>query len=79
MDGLRQIAVVTQGDGWHLVGLDAQGHVWFGTTRRTAKGRAVAWALMDEAAEDTASPPAEGPRPPEAGPGAGRWPSRPGA
>jgi hypothetical protein len=30
MDGLKQIQVVTQGDGWHLVGLDDQGRVWFG-------------------------------------------------
>jgi len=77
MDGLRQIAVVTQGDSWHLVGLDDQGHVWFGTTRRTAKGRAVTWALMDEAAEDTGPLPAPGTQPPEGGPGHGRWPARP--
>jgi hypothetical protein len=39
MHGLKQIEVVTQGDGWHLVGLDDQGRVWFGTTRRTTKGQ----------------------------------------
>ncbi len=77
MEGLRQIAVVTQGDGWHLVGLDDQGRVWFGATRRTTKGRAVSWTLMDEAAEDTGAVAAPGPQPPEAGPGPGRWPSRP--
>ncbi len=51
MDGLRQIQVVTQGDGWHLVGLDAEGRVWFGSPRRTAKGRLLAWVLMDESVE----------------------------
>ena len=51
MDGLRQIQVVTQGDGWHLVGLDAEGRVWFGSPRRTSKGRLLAWTLMDEAVE----------------------------
>ena len=51
MDGLRQIQVVTQGDGWHLVGLDAEGRVWFGSPRRTANGRMLAWVLMDESVE----------------------------
>jgi hypothetical protein len=51
MDGLRQIQVVTQGDGWHLVGLDAEGRVWFGSPRRTTKGRMLAWVLMDESVE----------------------------
>ena len=51
MEGLRQIQVVTQGDGWHLVGLDAEGRVWFGSPRRTTKGRMLAWALMDESVE----------------------------
>lgn len=51
MEGLRQIQVVTQGDGWHLVGLDAEGRVWFGSPRRTAKGRMLAWVLMDESVE----------------------------
>ena len=51
MDGLRQIQVITQGDGWHLVGLDAEGRVWFGSPRRTTKGRMLAWALMDESVE----------------------------
>jgi hypothetical protein len=52
MQGLQQIQVVSQGDGWHLVGLDDRGQVWFGTTRRTTKGRAITWSVMDEAAED---------------------------
>lgn len=51
MEGLRQIQVVTQGDGWHLVGLDAAGRVWFGSPRRTAKGRMLAWIMMDESVE----------------------------
>ena len=51
MEGLRQIQVVTQGDGWHLVGLDAEGRVWFGSPRRTTKGRMLAWVLMDESVE----------------------------
>ena len=71
MSGLKQIEVVTQGDGWHLVGLDDQGRVWFGSPRRTAKGRAVTWALMDETADDEEPPPTpalEGKRRP--------WPSR---
>jgi hypothetical protein len=57
MHGLKQIQVVTQGDGWHLVGLDDQGQVWFGTTRRTTKGRAITWSVLDEAAEDPVPPP----------------------
>ena len=51
MDGLRQIQVVTQGDGWYLVGLDAEGRVWFGSPRRTTKGRMLAWVPMDESVE----------------------------
>ncbi|HKC06032.1 MAG TPA: hypothetical protein VKJ67_04150 [Methylomirabilota bacterium] len=51
MEGLRQIQVVTQGDGWHLVGLDAEGRVWFGSPRRTTKGRMLAWVPMDEIVE----------------------------
>ena len=69
MHGLRQIEVVTQGDSWHLVGLDDQGQVWFGTTRRTTKGRAITWALMDETAEDQG--PQQTPTPPS-GEGIGR-------
>jgi len=58
MDGLRQIQVVTQGDGWHFVGLDAEGRVWFGSPRRTTKGRMLAWILMDESVEvEDPSPP----------------------
>jgi hypothetical protein len=58
MEGLRQIQVITQGDGWHLVGLDAEGRVWFGSPRRTAKGRMLAWVMMNESveAEDTLQP-----------------------
>jgi hypothetical protein len=66
MNGLKQIAVVTQGNGWHVVGLDDQGRIWFGTTRRTTKGRAITWALMDESAED------QGPQPTSAPPPRGR-------
>jgi hypothetical protein len=76
MDGLKQIQVVTQGDGWHLVGLDDHGRVWFGTTRRTTRGRAIAWTLMDEGV-DSEPQPTPGPQSPETGPGPGRWPSRP--
>jgi hypothetical protein len=76
MDGLKQIQVVTQGDGWHLIGLDDQGRVWFGTTRRATKGRAVTWTLMDEGT-DLESEQAPGTQSPEAGPGRARWPSRP--
>ena len=76
MRGLKQIAVVTQGDGWHLIGLDDEGQVWFGTTRRTTKGRAITWALMEEGAADD-SQQTSVTQPPEGGPGQGRWPSRP--
>jgi hypothetical protein len=76
MDGLRQIVVVTQGDGWNLVGLDAQGRVWFGSPRRTTKGRALTWALMDESAEEDPGPEPASPPPPAEGPGR-PWPSRP--
>ena len=76
MDGLRQIVVVTQGDGWNLVGLDAQGRVWFGSPRRTTKGRALSWALMDESAEEDPGPEPASPPPPAEGP-ARSWPSRP--
>jgi hypothetical protein len=34
-----------------LVGLDAEGRVWFGSPRRTTKGRMLAWVLMDESVE----------------------------
>ncbi len=64
MNGLKQVAVVTQGDGWHVVGLDDQGRIWFGTTRRTTKGRAITWALMDESAEDQGPQPTSAPPPP---------------
>jgi hypothetical protein len=57
MDGLRQIEVVMQGDGWHLVGLDAEGRCWFGSPRRTTKGRTLAWILMDESVESEEPPP----------------------
>ena len=76
MDGLKQIEVVTQGDGWHLIGLDDHGRVWFGTTRRTTKGRAIAWTLMDEGL-DSESEPTPGTPSPEPGSGPGRWPSKP--
>jgi hypothetical protein len=76
MNGLKQIQVVTQGDGWHLIGLDDQGRVWFGTTRRTTKGRAIAWTLMDEGGDSESQQTPET-QSPEAGPGRGRWPSRP--
>jgi hypothetical protein len=78
MHGLKQIQVVTQGDAWHLVGLDDQGQVWFGTTRRTTKGRAVTWLLIDEATEEE-PPQTPGTPPAGEGPGRRRWPSRPGA
>jgi hypothetical protein len=76
MDGLRQIAVVAQGDGWNLLGLDAEGRVWYGSPRRTTKGRSLTWALMDESPEeDQEAEPAAALPPVE---GAGRnWPSRP--
>lgn len=76
MRGLNQIEVVTQGDGWHLIGLDDEGQVWFGTTRRTTKGRAITWVLMEEGAADD-SQQTLATQPPEGGPGQGRWPSRP--
>jgi hypothetical protein len=76
MDGLRQIAVVTQGDGWNLLGLDAEGRVWYGSPRRTTKGRSLTWALMDESAEEDPEPESAAAPPPTDG--AGRaWPSRP--
>jgi hypothetical protein len=72
MNGLKQIEVVTQGSDWQLVGLDDQGRVWFGTTRRTAKGRGLTWVLMDETREEPELTPAPAlgaePRRP--------WPSR---
>ena len=77
MHGLKQIEVVTQGDGWHLVGLDDQGRVWFGTTRRTTKGRAITWVLMDETDEDLGPQQTPGTQPPEQGIGSRPWPSRP--
>jgi len=78
MDGLRQIQVVTQGDGWHLVGLDAEGRVWFGSPRRTAKGRMLAWVLMAESMEaEDPVPPAPAPEPLEPGVAARRWPAKP--
>lgn len=80
MDGLRQIQVITQGDGWHLVGLDAEGRVWFGSPRRTAKGRMLAWVLMAESVE-TEDPLAPMPDPApdllEPGVAARRWPVKP--
>jgi hypothetical protein len=76
MDGLRQIAVVMQGDGWNLLGLDAEGRVWYGSPRRTTKGRSLTWALMDESAEEDPEPESAAALPPTGG--AGRaWPSRP--
>jgi hypothetical protein len=77
MQGLKQIQVVTQGDAWHLIGLDEQGRLWFGTIRRTTKGRAVTWTPIDETAEDEAPPPTSAGPPPEEG--RRRWPSRPSA
>jgi hypothetical protein len=75
MDGLRQIAVVAQGDGWNLLGLDAEGRVWYGSPRRTTKGRSLTWALMDESAEEDPEPESTTLTPTE---GTGRtWPSRP--
>ena len=52
MNGLRQIEVITHGDAWHLVGLDDQGRVWFGSPRLTTKGRTLSWVVMDETAEE---------------------------
>ena len=77
MRGLKQIEVITQGDGWHLVGLDDQGQVWFGTTRRTTKGRAVTWVLIDETAGDQGPQQDSGTQPSEEGTGRRPWPSRP--
>jgi len=76
MHGLKQIQVLPQGDSWHLVGLDDQGQVWFGTTRRTTKGRAITWTPMDETADDEGPQPTSGTPPPEEGIER-RWPSRP--
>ncbi|HEY7436830.1 MAG TPA: hypothetical protein VIE41_16940 [Methylomirabilota bacterium] len=76
MQGLRQIQVITQGDGWHLVGLDAEGQVWFGSPRRTSKGRALAWVLMDESLEDEATASAQAP---EDGAVRRPWPAKPGS
>jgi hypothetical protein len=80
MDGLRQIQVVTQGDGWHLVGLDAEGRVWFGSPRRTTKGRMLAWVLMDESVEvGDPLPPAAVSTPEHLAPGVAErhWPTKP--
>jgi len=83
MHGLKQIEVIMQGDGWHLVGLDADGRVWFGSPRRTAKGRGLNWALMDESLE-TAGPspstggPSETVEPPGDGVPRRPWPTKPG-
>jgi hypothetical protein len=78
MQGLRQIQVIQQGDGWHLVGLDAEGQVWFGSPRRTSKGRTVAWALMDESVEDDAPLAASAGPTPDDGPARRPWPTKPG-
>lgn len=80
MDGLRQIQVVMQGDGWHVVGLDAEGRVWFGSPRRTTKGRMLAWILMDESVEigDPLQPAAlSAPEPLEPGVAERHWPTKP--
>jgi hypothetical protein len=77
MDGLRQIQVITQGDGWHLVGLDAEGRVWFGSPRRTSKGRLLAWTLMDESVETEDPSPASPPETLEAGVAERHWPTKP--
>jgi hypothetical protein len=77
MDGLRQIQVVTQGDGWHLVGLDAEGRVWFGSPRRTSKGRLLAWTLMDEAVETEEASASSDPVVLEAGVTERHWPTKP--
>ena len=72
MNGLKQIEVIGHGNDWQLVGLDDQGRVWFGTTRRTTKGRGLSWVLMDETPEEPALTPA-----PDAGTEPRRpWPSR---
>jgi len=76
MDGLKQIQVITQGDGWHLVGLDADGRCWFGSPRRSTKGRMLAWVLMDESVESEEPPPTMTPEPLQEA--AGRpWPTKP--
>ena len=80
MDGLRQIQVITQGDGWHLVGLDAEGRVWFGSPRRTTKGRMLAWILMDESmeTEDPLPPvPVSAPELLDPGMAERHWPTKP--
>jgi hypothetical protein len=77
MQGLRQIQVVQQGDGWHLVGLDAEGQVWFGSPRRNSKGRTLAWTLMDESVEVDVPAPTGAAQPPEERPGRRAWPTRP--
>lgn len=72
MNGLKQIEVIGHGNDWQLVGLDDQGRVWFGTTRRTTKGRGLSWVLMDETREEPELTPA-----PDAGTEPRRpWPSR---
>jgi hypothetical protein len=72
MNGLKQIEVIGHSNDWQLVGLDDQGRVWFGTTRRTTKGRGLSWVLMDETREEPALAPA-----PDAGTEPQRpWPSR---
>jgi hypothetical protein len=77
MNGLKQIVVVTQGDGWNLLGLDEQGRVWFGSPRRTARGRSLTWALMDESAEEEPVTEATAaPAPPTEG-AARPWPTKP--
>jgi hypothetical protein len=75
MDGLRQIEVITQGDGWHLVGLDAEGRCWFGSPRRTTKGRMLTWILMDESVESEEPPPTITPEPLEEGLAGRPWPA----
>ena len=57
--------------------LDAEGRVWYGSPRRTTKGRSLTWALMDESAEEepVSEPTTAGPPPTE---GAARpWPTKP--
>ena len=77
MNGLKQIVVVTQGDGWNLLGLDEQGRVWFGSPRRTTRGRSLTWALMDESAEgEPVTEPITGAPPPAEGV-ARPWPTKP--
>ncbi len=76
MDGLRQIQVITQGDGWHLVGLDAEGQCWFGSPRRTAKGRKIAWVLMEESVESEEPAPTMSPEPLDQGVAGRPWPTK---